>query len=166
MLEYAVNEHTGPIAIRYPRGKSQFLCDNLPVFSPGESHIISSGNDICIFTCGSMTETAVAVSEVLSTKDKSATVVNLRTVYPLNHNLIRDMASRHKILVTLEDGALSGGIGEKISTYISSLGVNTRCINFAYPAIVTHGSCDKLQEHYGLDCKSIAQKILNFSQKD
>jgi len=167
MIDFAASgKYDGPIAIRYPRGKSQYICDNAPDFSPGKAQLILNGDDVCIFSCGAMTQTAVEISNILSANNISTTVVNMRTVYPLNSDLIADMASHHKLLVTLEDGSVSGGIGEKISACVASLDVRVKCINFGFPAIVTHGSCDKLLDYYGLNAETIAHKILNFTQKD
>lgn len=161
MIQYAASgEYNGPIAIRYPRGKSQFLRKNLPPFEVGVPHIVSGGKDICILACGNMTDTADKVRERLEAASKTATVINLRTLYPLNKDFIRDIAFRHGLVVTLEDGAISGGIGEKISAFISSLGNRTRCINIGYPAIVTHGDIEKLRRHYGLDSVTIADELL------
>ncbi len=161
MIEYAASgEYNGPIAIRYPRGKSQFICENAPDFEVGVPQIISGGKDVCILSCGTMADTACKVGERLCAAGKTATVVNLRTLYPLNKNFISDMAFRHSVVVTLEDGAISGGIGEKIGAYISSLGNRTKCINIGYPAIVTHGDCEKLRRHYGLDSVTIADELL------
>lgn len=162
MITFAASgEHQGPIAIRYPRGKSQFICDNAPEFSPYTLQIIKGGKDVCILSCGTMAETAVSVSERLEAEEKSATVVNLRTLFPLNKEFLADMAFRHKLVVTLEDGAITGGIGEKISAYIASLGRGTKCINIGYPSIVTHGSSETLKRHYGVDDITIANELLN-----
>ena len=163
MIEYAASgRHSGPIAIRYPRGKSQFLSENTVSFKPHEPHILRKGSDVCILACGSMVNTASSVADNLSVCNKTTTVVNLRTVYPLNKEFISNIASHHKLLVTLEDGSLSGGIGEKISACIASLDFGTKCINMGYPEIVTHGSCQALENHYGLDEETITEKILKY----
>ena len=163
MIEFAASDkYNGPIAIRYPRGKEQFLPENIPDFECGVAQTVKTGEDICILSCGSMVNTAVTVSEILSASGNSCSVVNLRTIYPLNKDLIYEAAAHHKLIVTIEDGTLSGGIGEKIAAFIASSDVDAKCINFAYPAIVTHGDCNKLKEHYSLDSKSIAEKIINF----
>jgi len=161
MIEFAAsNAFSGPVAIRYPRGKNQLTLDSAPDFELGVPHVVSGGKDVCIIACGTMSETAVLVSERLQAAGKSATVVNLRTLIPLNKDFLSDMAFRHNTIVTIEDGAICGGIGEKISAYIAGLGNRTKCINIGYPAVVTHGSCDKLQRHYGLDSVTIAEELL------
>lgn len=163
MIEYAANgDYSGPIAIRYPRGKQQFVCDDAPDFKPGVPHIILGGKDVCILSSGTMAETAMSVAERLSTSGKTATVVNLRTLYPINREFLSDMAFRHSLVVTLEDGCITGGVGEKISAYISTLSNRSKCINIGYPPVVTHGSCKELSRHYGLDDVTITDELLKY----
>lgn len=161
MIEFAASdEHSGPIAIRYPRGKEEFYADDAPDFKLGVPHIISTGKDVCILASGTMTKTAVEVAERLSRANKSAAVVNLRTLYPLNKEFIADIAFRYSHIVTLEDGAITGGIGEKIGAYISTLNSRSKCVNIAYPSVVTHGSIKELKRHYGLDSITIADELM------
>ena len=163
MIEFAASgKYQGPISIRYPRGNKQFLQQEVQAFELGVPQIIQGGKDVCILSCGTMAETALNVSERLSAAGKSATVVNLRTLMPLNKDFLSDMAFRHKLIVTLEDGSITGGIGEKISAYIATLSNRSKCINIGYPSVVTHGSCESLQRHYGLDSVTIADELLNF----
>ncbi len=161
MITYAAKGvHKGPIAIRYPRGNEQLMQDTYPEFQVGVPHIIEGGKDVCIISCGTMAKTAIEVNERLLSSGKNATVVNLRTLYPLNKDFLSDIAFRHSLVVTLEDGAITGGIGEKISAYIASLANNCKCINIGYPAVVTHGSCETLKRHYGLDSITITDELL------
>jgi len=161
MIEYASSgEHKGPIAIRYPRGKKQYISENAPDFVPGIPHIIEGGKDICILSCGTMTNTAVEVSDKLRAFGKSATVVNLRTLYPLNKDFLSEIAFRHSVVVTIEDGTISGGIGEKISAYIAGVNNRSKCINIGFPPVVTHGDTESLLRHYGLDSITIADELM------
>ncbi len=161
MIEFAASdEYPGPIAIRYPRGKEEFHSEDTTEFQLGVPQIVRAGKDICILASGVMTKTAVDVAERLASAGKTATVVNLRTLYPLNKEFISDMSFRHSVLVTLEDGALSGGIGEKIGAFVSTLNSRSRCVNIGYPAVVTHGSVNELRRHYGLDSVKIADELM------
>lgn len=161
MITYAASGlHQGPIAIRYPRGSEQLIIDSHPEFQVGVPHIIEGGKDVCIISCGTMTKTATEVCEKLLASEKTATIVNLRTLYPLNKDFLSDIAFRHNLVVTLEDGTITGGIGEKIGSFIASLGYNCKCINIGYPAVVTHGNCESLKRHYGLDSITITDELL------
>ncbi len=161
MIQFSASgEYNAPIAIRYPRGKKQYLTDNIPDFQAGVPQIIQGGKDVCILSSGTMLDVAVSVAERLSTSGKTATVVNLRTLFPLNNEFLSDMAFRHSLVVTLEDGAIVGGIGEKISAYIATLSNRAKCVNIGYPSVVTHGDSESLKRHYGLDSIRITDEIL------
>ncbi len=161
MISFAASgEYNGPVAIRYPRGKKQYITDDFADFKLGIPQILQGGKDICILSCGTMVETAMNVAERLSAENKTATVVNLRTLLPLNKEFLADMAFRHKVLVTIEDGTIIGGIGEKISAYIATLSNRAKCVNIGYPSVVTHGSCEDLQRYYGLDSITITDELL------
>ena len=163
MIEYAASgEYCGPIAIRYPRGKRQFITDDAPDFKVGVPHIIQGGKDVCILSAGTMAKTAASVAEKLSANGKTATVVNLRTLYPINREFLSDIAMHHSLVVTLEDGNLTGGVGEKISAYIATLSNHAKCVNIGYPSVVTHGSCEKLAQLYGLDDETITNELLKY----
>ncbi len=161
MIEFAASDsYSGPIAIRYPRGNQQSSIENSPAFEFGVPHIVSGGKDVCIISCGTMLKTAQDVAERLTAAKKTATVVNLRTLYPLNKEFLSDVAFRHSLIVTLEDGSITGGIGEKVGAYIASLNSRSKCVNIAYPAVVTHGSVNELKRHYGLDDVTITNELL------
>ncbi len=163
MINFAASgSYNGPIAIRYPRGNHQLLSDDTINFKFGVPKIIQGGKDVCILSCGIMATTALSVAERLNSAGKSATVVNLRTLYPLNKEFLADMAFRHSLLVTLEDGSISGGIGEKISAYIATISTRAKCINIGYPPVVTHGDNENLKRHYGLDNITIADELLKY----
>lgn len=161
MIAFAASdEYQGPIAIRYPRGKEEFHTENTPEFQLGVPQIVRTGKDVCIIASGTMTKTATDVADRLFSSGKTSTVVNLRTLYPLNKNFISDIAFRHSILVTMEDGAITGGIGEKIGAFVSTLNSRSKCVNIGYPAVVTHGSVNELKRHYGLDSVTITDELM------
>lgn len=161
MIEFAASDkYQGPIAIRYPRGKEEFHKEDASEFQLGVPQIVRAGKDICILATGTMSKTATDVAERLKSAGKSTTVVNLRTLYPLNKDFISDMSFRHSVLVTMEDGAITGGIGEKIGAFVSTLNSRSKCVNIGYPAVVTHGSVDELKRHYGLDSVTITDELM------
>jgi len=65
MLEYAVLEHSGPIAIRYPRGAGPEKLFDTPDIKLGQSLLISEGNDVTIAAVGNKVEVAMKVAESL-----------------------------------------------------------------------------------------------------
>ncbi len=157
MLTYAICEHNGPVAIRYPRGGVCFEYESEP-FALGAMDTVSFGNDVCILSAGHMLKTAVKTKDLLLAEGVSAMVVNLRTLWPLQTNFLMKMAEEHALLVVLEDGVKHGGIGEKIAALLNG---KTKVLIKAHESgIVPHGKCDVLYKQCGLDAETVCREIL------
>ncbi len=157
MLNYAVKEHKGPIAIRYPRGGVH--CDySSEAFVIGQPDVVKEGKDVCLLSAGHMLKTAVSVSERLESEGISAKVVNLRTLSPLNKDMLCKLSEGYKLLVTIEDGVMQGGIGQNI---LSMLPSGTDVLIKAHKnGIVPHGKLDLLYKMCGLDAETITKEII------
>ncbi len=157
MLMYAVREHRGPIAIRYPRGGQHADYDG-DVFVAGRTQIVCQGADVCILSAGHMLKTAMETKELLGEAGLSVTVANLQTLWPLDKDYLQKAAKTHRLLVTLEDGVKCGGIGEKI---LSHLGDAVPVLIKAHEnGIVPQGLRELLYKHCGLDAESIKDEII------
>lgn len=153
MLDYAVNKHTGPIAIRYPRGNCQVDFDHS--FVPFKSQLVKNGNDIVIFSSGRILKTAKAVSE-----DTGATLVALPTLFPLNKEEILEYTKDAKLIVTIEDGIKTGGLGSLIASVNSESDHPVPMLICAFPDVpITHGTANELDKYYKMDAKSIIERI-------
>lgn len=160
MLEYAVNQHKGPIAIRYPRGNIQ---TDYPFvyYKPNSAITRRNGKDLSIMTTGRMLVTAKNVKKLLTEHNIDCEIVELPTVYPLCESAILASALKTKAVVTIEDNIRSGGLGEHIAALLMSHGVNGYFKIFAFPnEPIAHGTVDELDKKYGMDAQSIANSII------
>ncbi len=160
MLQYAGSgKHKGPLAIRYPRGTKESISRSAAPFVPGTYDILSEGNDVCLL-CGGLT---VAVGEktanLLREQNISATVVNMKTLYPLQKERLYALADKHKLLVTLEDGVLCGGIGEHIAASLADSEKHCSILTKGYPPVVPHGSPKELKALCRMNSACIAAEI-------
>lgn len=150
MLRYAMTLN-GPVAIRYPRGGCSFDLDGKPF--DGKNIRLASGRDLDIWAVGKMTETGRQVREKLARRGIDAGLVDVTTVKPLD---LTPLADAPKHIVTIEDGVLTGGFGERFASAAKEFDV----ISFGWPdRFIEHGSCGQLYEKYGLDADSIAERI-------
>ena len=161
MMKFAM-KYNHPVAVRYPRGTAY---DGLNEFrSPielGKSEIIYKGNEIALFALGSMVITAEKVADILRENGIDATLVNARFAKPFDEQCILDLSDNHRMLVTLEENVLSGGVGEHISTFVQQEGIDMDVINIAIPnAYVEHGNVEQLKKILGIDAESVAARIL------
>lgn len=160
MLCYAVNEHKGPIAVRYPRGNTQAVMPSVD-FKFGQAVTVKTGTDISIIATGRMVKRAQEVSEILSENGVNAEIIALPTIKPLDEAAVLKTAMKTGRVITIEDGVKTGGIGSMIASLLMEKEVSVKFRIYAFPdKPVTHGSIDELDKLYGLDAITIADKCM------
>ena len=149
--------HDGPAAVRYPRGGGpgvaiQAEMTALPI---GRAEVKRDGRRVAILAFGSMVPVALEVGQELD-----ATVVNMRFVKPLDEALIADVATRHDLVVTLEENALMGGAGAAVAESLAAAGIVVPLLLLGLPdRFVDHGDQNLLLASVGLDRAGLLSAI-------
>ncbi len=160
MLKYAVNDHDGPIAVRYPRGKAlEINHNNTDLLKP---EIIIEGSDVTIIAVGNMVEKAIETSAKLNENGLSCGVINIRKVYPLPTAELKEIVSSFEsnYIVTLEDNVVESGFGSSMTSWACEEGLDLHIQNLGIPnKFVEHGDVNKLMSSLGLDPNSMAKRI-------
>ncbi|MDO4746573.1 MAG: transketolase C-terminal domain-containing protein, partial [Bacillota bacterium] len=157
MLEYSATLD-GPCVIRYPRGTASVVGKTGEV-KAGKAQQLKRGSDVEIWSVGTMAEIAVKAAEILKKSGVSASVVNTSSIKPFDNAKLVKSASKYKLIVTVEDNVLAGGVGEYIKEQISD--TPAKVINIGWPdKFIEHGTSTELYEKYGLDSESIAERIV------
>lgn len=152
MLDYAVNVCKGPVAIRYPRGNTQVSA--IP-FELGKMPMLKDGKDILILSTGRMLKTAQKAADATG-----AQLFAMPTIKPFCTEAVCENAKGKKLVVTIEDAAITGGIGSLTAAALCEAGTGVPLLRCAFPDTpVTHGSIAELDKLYGLDAESIIKKI-------
>lgn len=164
MLAFSV-QFDGPIALRYPRGKSYNGLEEFQTsIEYGKSEIIyhsKSNNSIALLAVGSMVETAVQVRNQLTQAGKEVTLVNVRFISPLDEEMLHKLALECHTWVTLEENIKAGGFGEKVSSFIIENKYQIQQINISLPdRYIEHGDVSILKDNLGLDEGSIFRKVM------
>jgi 1-deoxy-D-xylulose-5-phosphate synthase len=149
--------HGGPSAIRYPRriGPGVPIDEEMVALDIGKAEVRREGHGVVILAFGSMLDVALVAGENLD-----ATVVNMRFVKPLDTALILEMASRHQLIVTLEENVIAGGAGSAVSEALAQHGVAVDMVHFGLPdSFVDHGDQAQLHASIGLDAPSLIRAI-------
>ena len=147
----------GISVVRYPRGigPGSIIKSKMTAITIGKAEIIKKGKKIALLAFGNMLDEALKVAH-----KTNATVVNMRFIKPLDKKLIRDLASSHKLLVTLEENAISGGAGSAVLEVISDYDLKCQTLCLGLPdEFVEQGSQEELRKKYGLNAASIAKSI-------
>jgi 1-deoxy-D-xylulose-5-phosphate synthase len=147
------------VAVRYPRGAGAGVAcgtDLTPLpFGKGEVRRMSAGKKIAILSFGTMLYPALAAAEKLD-----ATVVNMRWAKPLDVDLLREIASTHDSLVTLEEGCLMGGAGSAVLEGLQVLQIHKPLLQLGLPdTFIEHGDPVKLLALQGLDAAGIEASV-------
>jgi 1-deoxy-D-xylulose-5-phosphate synthase len=163
MISYASTYGKGPLAIRYPRGavpdQELSLCDVHPmeIFS----RVTEEGADIALLAVGDMVSHAHWIAQILREHSISCRVVNLMCLKPLDIMGISRSVEKTKYFVTLENGYLSGGIGEEIVSLIPRHLKSRHIFSVGFPDIfVSHGKTSELIEAYGISAERCSERII------
>ena len=125
-------------------------------FEIGRSITLKEGKDVVIFAAGSILKECLLVANLLEEKKISTKVVNMHTIKPIDNVIIQESISTAKLIVTIEEHNLIGGLGSAVSEVLSifrntppqlSLGVND---NYS-----KSGSYEYLKDYYGLSVNKI-----------
>lgn len=152
-----------PAAVRYPRGKGRGAKINkdmkaLPI---GKAETRRKGKDIAILAFGTMVDPAQTAADSLD-----ATLINMRFVRPLDEARILQLASSHRMFVTIEENVIAGGAGSAINEFLATQDINKPILNLGLPDYFQeHGSREELLQEAGLDSSSILHAIQSFLER-
>jgi len=159
MLEYAVNELDGPVAIRYPRG-GEGIYNKV---GEGFTQCIKQGEDISLAAYGTMINEMLELSEKLSADGISAEVIKINQITPLDTDIITQSLKKTGRLLIAEDVCNSGCMGNAILAEAEYERISLRGASICNleGGIVSHGTVDELMRDCGLDTESLYKKAID-----
>ena len=162
MMKYAVSEHKGPVAIRYPRGEAYCgLKEHREPIVLGKAEEIKKGSKVMLFALGSMVKKAEETCELLKEKGIDAGICNARFAKPLDKDYLSQIKSDYDLIVTMEENVMTGGFGEQVQTFLYDKGYKGSVLKIAVPdEFVRHGSVTLLFKELKMDAESIAKRII------
>jgi len=162
MLYTAVYYKKGPIAIRYPRGNALGVeIKPMEKLEIGKGEIAAEGTDAAVIAVGTMVEMAMKAREELAEENIHLEVINARFIKPIDVELLRDVFSRHKKVLTLEDNVITGGFGSAVLEIINQNKIkDVDIIVHGLPdRFIDHGTPEELFEELKMDGKGIASIV-------
>jgi 1-deoxy-D-xylulose-5-phosphate synthase len=165
MLHTALRHDAGPVAIRYPRGEGVGVplpgrLERLPI---GTGEILREGERVAILGYGTGVGKALGAADILAEGGLDVTVADARFAKPLDTGLLAQLAAEHDLLVTVEEGVLSGGFGSGVWETLSEGGPGVggpHLLRIGLPdRYVTHGTPKLLHEEVGFTAERIAERI-------
>ena len=158
---YTALNHSGPVAIRYPRGNGLGVpidteYHKIPI---GEAEVLKEGKDLLIIALGSMVAPSLEAAEALKKDGLSVGVINSRFAKPLDKKLT-DYAKAAGTVLVVEENIKQGGFGSAVLELFADKGVRNLNIKLlGIPDLfVEHGAVSILKEKYGLDSSGIVKE--------
>ena len=160
MLEYAVHQYDGPIAIRYPRGSSKGNHLRLKPFT-GENTVLSVGKDVTILAVGAMLDTGIEAARLLREHGFDAGVTAINVVKPMDAAAVN---SETKLVVTLEDNTIIGGFSDEFDRVNREKAFGI--LNFALPdQFIEQGSIPELREECAMTPEDVVKGVEDYFEK-
>lgn len=131
-------------------------------FVIGRAVTLKDGGDITIIATGTMVYEALVAAKILEEQSISATVVNMHTIKPLDTSVIDKACASSKLIVTVEEHGVIGGLGGAVAEYKSGIEKAPKQLFIGLPdSFGKAGDYKYLLNKYGLKGEQIAQKIKN-----
>ncbi len=161
-LREAVAIDDAPTVIRFPKGAVaedlpalERLADGVDVLARPESE------DVLLVGIGPFAHLAMEVADRLRAQGIGATVIDPCWVVPVAPSLV-DLAARHRLVITMEDGIRVGGIGTRIRQVLREAGIDTAVDELGVPdEFIDHATREQVLEDAGLTAAKIAQDVVS-----
>ncbi len=160
-LREAVAVEDGPTVLRYSKGKVGDELEAMRRLDDGVDVLrIGSRRDVLIVAVGPMASTAISVAEHVEAQGIGVTVVDPRWVVPVPESIIR-LSREHRLVITIEDGIVVGGIGTRVRQDLRAAEVDTTVTELGVPdEFLDHASRAQILEDAGLTPQQIARNVV------
>lgn len=157
----ALAAHPGPTYLRLLRGKVPVVLDEYDYqFQVGKAAPLRDGRDVVFISTGLMTMRALQAAERLAADNVDAGVVHMPTVKPLDEAAIRQVAGSGRLVVTLENHTVIGGLGQSVAATLAWSGGTANLRSIALPdEFLDAGALPTLHERYGLSTDRIVSAV-------
>ena len=166
----------GPVAIRYPRGRTNEPTPNSSLkggehsVAYGKGIKLRDGEEVAVLTIGAIgNPMAEAIEEVESRKSKVERLFahyDMRWLKPMDEEILHEVGKRFQTIVTAEDGVIAGGLGSAVLEWMSDHGYTPRVIRLGVnDQFVEHGSTKELYHLLKLDKEGLCESLLQVLAK-
>lgn len=156
-----------PIYLRFGKKPMPSLREvNDDAFAFGRGRIITEGNDVAIIATGETVYPALQAAKKLKEQNFDATVISMHTIKPLDTALLKQVTQKCKVIITVEEHSVYGGLGEACASYLLQNGIAKpfKVIGIPDEYTVT-GSQQDIFNHYGINETGIAETVLSLLNK-
>lgn len=164
MLSWSLEHREHPVAIRVPArvvSRPELAVDGSldGGFGTARYQTVERGSRVAILALGNFFGLGENAARELSSRGVTPTLINPRYASELDTQTLDALAADHSAVITLEDGVLDGGFGEKIARYLAPTGMRVRCLGLPRE-FVDRYDADELLQRCGLTAGAVADAAL------
>ena len=150
-------------SIRYPRGKGVLVNWRTPMqeIEIGRGRKLREGEEIALLTIGHIGNYAIEVCNRMARKNLSVGHYDMRFVKPIDEEMLHEVFSTYKKVITIEDGCIQGGFGSAVLEFMADNNYQTEVRRLGIPdRIVEHGEQIELHRECGFDPDGIERAVI------
>jgi transketolase len=156
----AVHALKGPAYLRLSRYPTPDFVPDASEFRIGKAQRLREGEGVCFCGCGPVLVNVLAAAEALAREGVRAGIVNFHTLKPLDTEAVAALAARYRLLVSVEECSVYGGLGSALAEALAEGGGGPRLLRLGVAdAFGESGSAEELLARHGLDAAGIAAAV-------
>jgi len=166
---YSAYIYNRPVAVRYPRGDAQGVSidEGFREIPLGTWEVLRKGDDLAIIATGNTVYPALEAAQILQENQIECTIINGRFIKPMDIELLKDVATKTKRILTIEENTIIGGFGSGVMEALSDEGIDVPVKRIGIPDMfLPHGSQKTLRKTIGIDAEGISRGILKWLKKE
>lgn len=162
MLRAALQQNN-PVYIRIGKKGEPNIHSNLTNLNIGEAIVVEEGQDIALLAAGTLMPEVLKAATILKQHGLSTEVVSFHTIKPLDTHYLASVAKRFKLIVTIEEHGLIGGLGGAVAEWCAQHASFGKLLCFGTPDDFLHevGSQEYARDKFGLVGEKIAERVLS-----
>jgi len=158
---HAALNQSGPVYIRIGRTNERTVYPERLDYQIGRAVLIREGTDITLIGCGRTTADCVLAGDLLLNEGVKARVLDMHTVKPIDRAAVEEAASQTRLILTVEEHNVIGGLGGAVAEILAELGCSTPLKRLGIPdAFPPIGSQEAILEMYGITASHITDVVL------
>jgi 1-deoxy-D-xylulose-5-phosphate synthase len=158
-LNRAMDKSDHPTVVRFPKGvlgKEVTAVRQLPF---GDLLLDAQDPDVTIVSIGALAGAALEAAQILTSQGYLVSVIDPVWAYPVNQQLVTHLATS-SLVITVEDGLVSGGVGDAIAAQMRNQGLDNPVLNLGIPKeFLRQANRGVLLAEFGLDAQGIAKTV-------
>ena len=160
-------DYQSPLYIRFGKKPMMDVHSQGTSFKIGKAIIAKQGEDVLLIATGETVQRAYLAAQILEQNKIYATVISMHTIKPFDDETFLNEAKKAKVIVSIEEHSIYGGLGEQCASLIAQNKINTCFQILGIPdEYMINGSQSDVLDHYNMSPEKITKTVTDLLLKD